>query len=81
MSRRIENHCVDCGLPCVGNLCAYRNVSVDYCDDCGEEAEYCVDGEDLCETCTEKRIREVFDDLTLSEKAEAMNIDLSRIND
>ena len=37
MSRRIENHCVDCGLPCLGSSCPYRNVPVDYCDDCGDE--------------------------------------------
>lgn len=81
MSRRIENHCVDCGLPCLGKLCPYRNVPVDYCDDCGDEgAKYRIEGDDLCETCLEKRIRESFDNLTLSEKAEAVDIDLGEIN-
>lgn len=82
MSRRIENHCVDCGLPCLDSSCPYRNVPVDYCDDCGDEgAKYRSDGDDLCEDCAKARIKEAFDDLTLSEQAEAVGIDLSEIND
>lgn len=82
MSRRIENQCVDCGLPCLGSSCPNRNVPVDYCDDCGNEgAEYHIDGADLCESCAEKRINDAFEELMLSEKAEAVGIDLSEIND
>lgn len=82
MSRRIENHCVDCGLPCLGSSCPYRNVPVDYCDGCGDEgAKYRSDGDDLCEDCAKARIKEAFDDLTLSEQAEAVGVDLSEIND
>ena len=56
MSKKIENHCVDCGLPCIGNLCPFRNVSVYYCDECGDEgAEYKLDGNDLCEDCAKER--------------------------
>ena len=82
MSKKIENHCVDCGLPCIGNLCPFRNVSVYYCDECGDEgAEYKLDGNDLCEDCAKERVKEAFDDLALSEQAEAVGIDLSEIND
>ena len=82
MSRRIENHCVDCGLPCLGSSCPYRNAPVDYCDDCGDEgAKYRSDGDDLCEDCAKARINDAFDDLTLSEQAEAVGVDLSEIND
>ncbi len=82
MSRKIENQCVDCGLPCLGNSCPYRNVPVDYCDDCGDEgAEYRLDNEDLCKECAEERIRQSFDELSLLEQADALNISLSRIDD
>lgn len=79
--RRIENHCVDCGLPCLENSCPYRNVSVYYCDECGEEgAEYRIDNDDLCGGCVEQRIKEAFNELTLSEKAKAVDINLNEIN-
>lgn len=81
MSRRLENHCVDCGLPCLGESCSYRNVSVDYCDRCGQEGtKYHIDGDDLCENCAEKRVREIFDDLSLFERAKAVDIELRKIN-
>ena len=52
--KRLENWCVDCGLPCLGNRCPNRNVEVHYCDKCGcqldlddwrpdGEEEYCID--------------------------------------
>ena len=82
MSRKIENRCVDCGLPCLGESCRHQNVPVDYCDDCGGDgAEYRIDSDDLCETCAEDRIREVFDDLTLLEKAKAVDVDLNKIDE
>lgn len=81
MSVKIENHCVDCGLPCIGNSCPYCNVSVYYCDDCGnKKAKYNIDEDDLCESCADKRIQEAFDNLTLLEKAETVGVDLSKIN-
>lgn len=50
---KIENHCVDCGQPCIGGACRYKDVPVYYCDKCNEELDdvYEVDGEDLCESC------------------------------
>lgn len=81
MSRKIENHCVNCVLPCIGSSCPYHDVPVDYCDACGDEgAIYRIDGEDLCEDCAEERVKEIFDDMTLSEKAEVVNIDLEKIS-
>lgn len=82
MSRRIENHCVDCGLPCIGDSCPCRNVVVDYCDDCGDlGAKYRIDGDDLCDDCVKARLKDAFDDLILSEQAELVDIDLREIND
>ena len=53
--KQIENECVDCGLPCLGLACVYRNVIRYYCDKCGEEIDpdnmYDVDDQDLCEWC------------------------------
>lgn len=56
---QIENHCVCCGLPCMGNACPHRNVEVHYCDRCEEELEeiYLVDGEELCEECLKEKFR------------------------
>ena len=80
--RVTENQCVDCGLPCLGNFCRYRNVVVDYCDECGEEnAKYRIDGKDYCEDCAEAIIDEEWSNLSLTEKANAVNIDLSEICD
>lgn len=82
MSRIIENRCVDCGLPCLGNACPYRNVSTDYCDYCfGNKAKYRIGNRDICEDCASKIIKETFDDLSLLEQAEAVDIDLGEIND
>ena len=57
---KIEDHCVDCGLPCLGSSCPNRNVTQYYCDKCGEEIScdeiYDVDGEELCEEC----LKEMF---------------------
>lgn len=50
--KQIENECVDCGLPCLGSGCPYRNVVRHYCDKCGEERKlYHYDSKELCESC------------------------------
>ena len=56
----ITNECVDCGLPCLGNSCQYRNVKRYYCDSCGEEEQlYDYDGEEHCLDCIEKRLDKI----------------------
>ena len=56
---KIENFCVDCGLPCLGSGCPNRNVKVCYCDKCNAELSYDeiydVDGEELCEDCLKEK--------------------------
>lgn len=80
--RTLENQCVDCGLPCIGNSCRYKNVSVYYCDNCDNEgAEYRIDSKDLCKDCAKSYIKEAFDDLGLSEQAELLNLDFHTIDD
>lgn len=47
---KVENDCVNCGLPCMGSACPNRNVLYFYCDECGDNADlYHFDGEQLCE--------------------------------
>lgn len=57
---KIENECVDCGLPCLGDSCPYRNVVRYYCDKCKEENKlYHYDEHELCIDCIEKELEEV----------------------
>lgn len=80
--KKVEDRCVDCGLPCLGDTCPYRNVTVHYCDLCGSEgAEYKAGNLELCEDCAEMRVQELFNELTLPEKAKAVELDLEDIND
>lgn len=59
----IEDRCCDCatpGYPCIGSACHNRNVTVYYCDVCGEEIGgdvYEVEDEHLCEDCLHERFR------------------------
>lgn len=48
-----ENQCVDCGRPCMGNSCPYRNVKVLTCDICKSEVDrlYKFYGDEICEDC------------------------------
>lgn len=72
-----ENHCVDCGLPCLGDSCPHRNVLVTYCDFCKNDgAIYHIDDTDYCESCVEEYLNDTFKYLTISEKAEILGITL-----
>ena len=60
---KVENECVDCGLPCLGSSCPNRNVVRIYCDKCGDEGKiYHYDGEHLCISCIEETLEEVEPD-------------------
>lgn len=52
MIRKVNN-CVDCGLPCIGTSCRYKNELEIICDRCGDECyeAYDVNDETLCESC------------------------------
>lgn len=77
---KIENHCVSCDLYCLGKSCPYVDVTVYYCDQCGDYAKYRIDGEDYCEDCAEEYIKTAWDDLTLEEKAKALDIYMTEID-
>lgn len=57
---KVENECVDCGLPCIYESCPYWAVKRFYCDECHDEAElYWFEEEQLCIDCIEKRLERV----------------------
>lgn len=62
--RRMEDDCVDCGLPCLGFGCRYHGKHEHlYCDECeAEEVLYEVDGEELCLDCLLKRYMKKCDE-------------------
>ena len=75
MSVEYEDYCVGCppDLPCLGAACMYHGkFPVFYCDRCGEEAEYHIEKEDLCEDCAKERMKEIFADLSLQDMAESL---------
>ena len=75
-----ENQCVSCDLPCIGDGCSYRHVICYDCDICGDQAEFHVDGEDMCPVCAKKYIYDALDDMSIDEIAEKLNIEFSRID-
>lgn len=76
-----ENQCVSCDLPCIYQSCPYWSVAVAECDVCHDEDVVCrLEGEDLCEKCANKRLQEVFDTLTIEEKAKALELEIEDID-
>lgn len=80
---KYENQCVDCPkeMGCLGNSCRYRNVPVYYCDTCGDEADYEIDGDHYCEQHAKEYVEECWNDLSLDEQAEMLDIDLREVDD
>lgn len=82
--RKYEDECVSCPpeMGCLGESCPYRNVPRDYCDTCDcEDATYRIDEDDYCKSCAEKYLQDMFDGLTIEEKAEILEADISKIHD
>lgn len=69
-----EDHCVDCGLPCIGEACPHMNVIVAYCDDCGSYADYCIDNRDLCAECAKSYVDGIWGDLSICEKSKLLDV-------
>ena len=78
-----REECVDCGLSCIGDICRYKNVLVYYCDKCPtyKRADYMIDNDHFCEDCAKKYIQELFEELTISEQAEKLNVSFNSLND
>lgn len=77
-----EDHCVGCPpeIGCLGTSCPNINVPTYYCDDCKNYAQYNIDGDDLCENCAEKYLKERFNDLSIEEMAKALEINMTHID-
>ena len=76
---KYEDNCVGCPpeMGCLGSSCPNRNIEVHYCDICdSSNAEYEIDGEDICSDCIEDVLRQIFEDLTVQEKVDVLGITL-----
>lgn len=72
MGVKIENHCVDCDIPCVD--CGAKRTEVLYCDRCDDYAEYKIDGEYFCDECMEAYCNSIFiNEHMLEEKLEMLS--------
>ena len=83
---KYENHCCSCAVPaypCIGISCPNVNVPVYYCDSCNNDiyAQYEIEGEHYCEDHAKEHLKEVFEDLTISEQAEFLDILLKKLED
>lgn len=76
---KCENNCVDCGLPCLGNNCPYSKQTIMVCDNCKAETDklYDYEGEEYCNDCFDDILKDVFDELSVKEKAKILEIDFS----
>lgn len=80
---KYENYCCDCavpGYPCIRNSCPNVNVPVYYCDICTNDtyAEYDIEDEHYCEEHTKEYLKERFEELSISEQAEILNVSLKK---
>ena len=81
---KYEDHCCGCavpGYPCIGSLCPNINIPVYYCDFCGDYAEYDIEGEHYCEKHAKKYLKERFNELSVLEQAEILNVLLTILED
>ena len=72
---KYEDGCVGCGLPCLYESCPHYRVERHYCDKCDDYAVAEIDGEELCEEHANKQLTNWFDELSISEKCEALGVD------
>lgn len=81
---KYENHCCDCatpGYPCLGKNCPYIDVPVYYCDICNNEtdADYSIEDGHYCEKHAKEYFKEAFEELSIVEQAEILNIPLKTL--
>lgn len=74
-----ENLCVGCETCTLGSACPLLNATTYECDVCGQEAAYRIEEYDLCSECAHKYLDEQFGGLPLTEKAEAMGLELNML--
>lgn len=81
---KYENQCCGCaapGYPCIGDSCPYMNVPVYYCDFCDKKthAEYILEDEHYCEFHARKQLLSYFNDLTVLDQAEVLDVSIKRL--
>ena len=72
------DECVGCppNMGCLGSGCPYKNSYYYECDHCGAEyVDYRIDDIDLCDECADKYLNELFNECTIAEKAEMLDVD------
>ena len=69
--KKIENHCVCCEV-CYN--CGRDKLKVLVCDECKDDAKYSTSEGDFCEDCFWEMLNNIWEDLTLEEKAELLEI-------
>lgn len=82
--RVIEDRCVSCPdeMDCVGISCPNRNAIIYICDFCkSEKAEYRINSDDYCKYCADRYLSELFSELSVTEKLEALGVKLYEMND
>ena len=71
-----EDRCVgstDLGLHCQGSSCSNKNVKIHYCDECNSDGcVVVIDDEELCESCAETTVDNIWNQLSLNEKLELL---------
>lgn len=72
--REIENQCVGCETCTLGNGCSLLRVEVFTCDICGDSAKYRIDNADYCDECAGRFLNDLFNELPVTEKAEALDV-------
>ena len=79
----LESHCVDCPreIGCIGKSCPLYEVEVYYCDECKADADFTVDGRDLCEECARDLMLEYFQELSTEEMLKAMEVEWDRVGE
>ncbi len=83
MKKRVSD-CVDCGLPCLGRACPHNSVELVLCDFCLDnhtetDAEYVLDGIDLCEDCFYDAILNYIKEMTIDELKEKLDLNVERV--
>lgn len=75
----IENNCVGCDTCTLGNGCSLLNVVTNICDTCGDEASFHIEESDLCYDCANEYLNNIWDTLSIKEKANAIDIDYTEL--